>query len=93
MRDEIIDEIESVQDDLVDIKRKILDIIRTYDIDMMHDKTIRMLLTLAINEIDNSNLLLASSIRLLRKTKRGPIMENIRNLEEEEGEGEGLEVI
>jgi len=93
MRDEIIDEIESVQDDLVDIKRKILDIIRTYDIDMMHDKTIRMLLTLAINEIDNSNLLLTTSIRLLRKRGTKPVMDRIRNLEEEEEEEEGLEVI
>jgi len=93
MRDEIIDEIESVQDDLVDIKRKILDIIRTHDIDMTYDKTIRMLLTLAINEIDNSNLLLTTSIRLLRKRGTKPVMDRIRNLEEEEEEEEGLEVI
>jgi hypothetical protein len=60
---------------------------------MTYDKTIRMLLTLAINEIDNSNLLLTTSIRLLRKRGTKPVMDRIRNLEEEEEEEEGLEVI
>jgi len=94
MVDEVINEIESIQESIVDIKHRLRDVIRLYDLDLKTVKDARVMLSLTLNELDNATLMLSVIIRMLRKARVSSSMSSIKSIEEEEGSrerGEGEE--
>jgi hypothetical protein len=84
MVEEAISEINSIQESITDIKYRLRDVIRLYDLDLKEAKDIRTLLALSMNELDNANFALSIVIRLLRKIKVSSSMDSIKSIEEED---------
>jgi hypothetical protein len=91
MVDEVINEIESIQESIVDVKHRLRDVIRLYDLDLKTVKDVRVMLSLTLNELDNANMMLQVIIRMLRKARVSSSMSSIKSIEEEEGSKKRVE--
>jgi hypothetical protein len=88
MVNEVINEVESIQESIVDVKHRLRDVIRLYDLDLKEAKDARTMIALTLNELDNASHILQVIIRMLRKDRVSSSMSSIKSIEEEEGSRE-----